>query len=145
MLSIEIGGLDVFVPGLSHVLFSRSIIVHTAGLEAAIALANLCGGERIVIPRGPGYRAKIWAMRRAGWTVGAIAREVGRVERSIYYILQGNCPPILPTVSPPPRRAKHHSPQSTDECPSGGGEAVSEPAASPLSTYMPLDPPLTGG
>lgn len=117
-LSIKMGGEDIYVP-VHPKTTGRSALVKLVGEEVAEMLSARCGGDKINIPRGPGTRARIWAMREVGWTVGTIARENSCTERTVYNVLSGTRPPVLPVVSPPIRRAKRSSPQSADKCTPG--------------------------
>jgi hypothetical protein len=109
-LSITMGGDVIYIPTTERLVHSRSVIVREVGMAAAAALAEHYGGEQITIPVGPGRRAVIWALRQAGWTIGDIARLVFMTQRTVYNILRGNPPTLMPAAPPPVRRARQLPP-----------------------------------
>lgn len=108
-LSIKAGGSDIFIPRPGRI-GSSSIIVELVGADAASALAAIYGGESIWVSNGPGKRAKMWALREAGWTHNAIAREVNCTARTVYSTFaKTRRPSVLPAVPPPPPGGRQKS------------------------------------
>jgi len=83
-LSAERGFDGIYVPRNPG---PNSPLVVVLGQGAADVLAQAYGGEKLMLPVGPGRRARIRALKAQRLTIGAIARTVGCCRRHVYEVL----------------------------------------------------------
>jgi Mor family transcriptional regulator len=98
-LIADFGGRRLYIPIAPSPgdLVSRSI-----GLIAALQMARLFGGDRVMVPTGAGRarrRARILAMRADHVSISRIAHELRCTERHVYKVLALSRDPSVPSGS----------------------------------------------
>lgn len=78
------GGTRLYVP---HSPEPGDALSNSIGFNAAIKLAQMYGGDRVDVPNPTPRRMRILQLRAAGYSVDAIARELGCTRRRVFQVL----------------------------------------------------------
>lgn len=98
-LSKAHGGRSLYIPSPQRLKPTASVVV-LVGVEAAAKLGQRYNGASIVVPIGPGKRARVWELREMNWSIPRIAAEMRCHERTVYNILAGPRPRALAAPAP---------------------------------------------
>jgi Homeodomain-like domain len=78
------GGTRLYVP---HFPGPAEALSNAIGWEAARRLAQVYGGDRVDVPNPTPRKVRILEMRAAGFSVDAIARELGCTRRRVFQVM----------------------------------------------------------